>query len=295
MGNAPADPARFELGGCTVTLLSGGSLKLDGGAMFGLIPKALWSRTTPADDLNRIHLNCNCLLVEWAGESARRLIVETGHGPKYDAREQKIFAINPEDWLLPALEAAGVDAATVTDVVVTHLHFDHAGGLTCVRDGRLVPTFPNARVHVQRREFEDARLGFGVMTQTYREESYLPIDEVNGWSLCDGDAEVAPGVRPLLTAGHTRGHQSLIIEGRDRGMIFTGDVMPTRNHVGQPYNMAYDLFPLDNQDSKRRVLALAAERDWLLALDHDPETPIVRVVPDGEYFALETESAAPGG
>ncbi|MCK4340810.1 MAG: MBL fold metallo-hydrolase [Phycisphaerae bacterium] len=279
-------PPRYDLGGCTVTLVKGGSLKLDGGAMFGLIPKPLWSRTYPADDQNRIQLACNCLLVEWPGVSDRRLIIETGHGPKYGEKEQRIFAIDPARWLRPALLGLHVDPASITDVVVSHLHFDHAGGLTWERDGRLVPTFPNARVHVQRREFEDARAGFGIMTATYREDSFTPIDEIDAWRLLDGEAEIVSGVRSRPTPGHTRGHHSIVIAGRDRSLVFGGDLMPTRHHLGGPYNMAYDLFPLDNRKSKKELLAWLAARDGLLALDHELETPIVSVRPKDDWFEL---------
>ena len=286
MQTTPRTPRRYDLGGCTITLVSGGSLKLDGGAMFGIIPKSLWNRQTPADERNRIQLACNCLLVEWARETDRRVIVETGHGPKYGQKEQEIFAIDPSAWLLPQLEALGVDPATITDVVVSHLHFDHCGGLTWERDGRPVPTFANARVHVQRREFEDARAQFGMMTQTYREESYGPIDTCNAWNLLDGEQAIVEGIRPLLTPGHTRGHHSIIIAGRDRYAVYGGDVMPTRHHLGPPYGMAYDLFPLDNRASKEKLLKTVADHDGLLVIDHEPGTPVVRVTPDGDYYTL---------
>ena len=279
-------PPRFDLGGCTVTLVSGGSLKLDGGAMFGLIPKALWSRAYPVDEQNRILLACNCLLVEWPEQPQRRLIVETGHGPKYEAKEQRIFAIDPARWLLPNLEALGIDPQSITDVVVSHLHFDHAGGLTYERDGQVMPTFPNATVHVQRREYDDARASFGIMTATYREENYTAIDEAGAWHLLDGDGEIVPGVHSRTTPGHTRGHHSIVIEGQRRSMIFGGDLMPTRHHLGGPYNMAYDLFPIDNRASKRELLAWVAEHDGLLAIDHELETPVVGVRPKGDWFEL---------
>ena len=286
MQTTPQTPRRYDLGGCTITLVNGGSLKLDGGAMFGIIPKPLWNRLTPADERNRIQLACNCLLVEWERETDRRVIVETGHGPIYGEKEQEIFAIDPTAWLLPQLEALGVNPATITDVVVSHLHFDHCGGLTRERDGRAVPTFPNARVHVQRREFEDARANFGIMTQTYREQTYMPIDESNAWNLLDGEDAIVEGIRPLLTPGHTRGHHSIIIAGRDRRAVFGGDVMPTRHHLGRPYGMAYDLFPLDNRASKEKLLKTVADRDELLVIDHEPDTPIVQVTADGNYYTL---------
>ncbi len=285
-------PPRHDLGGCTVTLLSGGSLKLDGGAMFGLIPKPLWSRVYPTDEQNRIQLACNCLLVEWPAETDRRLIIETGHGPKYAGKEQKIFAIDPSNWLRPSLVSLGVDPETITDVVVSHLHFDHAGGLTWEHDGRLVPTFPQARVHVQRREFEDARAGYGIMTATYREENYTPLDEADAWNLLDGEAEIVPGVRAIVTPGHTRGHHSIAVAGRDRTLVFGGDLMPTRHHVGAPYNMGYDLFPLDNRASKQKLLAWLAERNGLLVIDHEVAAPVVSVRKAGDWY--EVAPAASG-
>jgi glyoxylase-like metal-dependent hydrolase (beta-lactamase superfamily II) len=279
-------PIRYDLGGCTVTVVSGGRLKLDGGAMFGLIPKVLWSRVYPTDDQNRIQLACNCLLVEWPGQTDRRVLIETGHGPKYAEKEQRIFAIDPGHWLLPSLRELGIDPASITDVAVSHLHFDHAGGLTHERDGRLVPTFPAARVHVQRRELEDARTGFGIMTTTYREENYAPLAQIDAWHPLDGAAEMAPGVRSMPTPGHTRGHHSIVVEGRDRVLAFSGDVLPTRHHLGAPYNMAYDLFPLDNRASKRKLLEWLAARDGLLAIDHELETPVLSVQPAGDWFEL---------
>jgi glyoxylase-like metal-dependent hydrolase (beta-lactamase superfamily II) len=281
---------RYDLGGCTVTLVSGGMLKLDGGAMFGLIPKALWSRSYPADEQNRIQLACNCLLVEWPG-SDRRVIVETGHGPKYGDKDRKIFAIDPSRWIGPSLQAAGVDPASITDVVVSHMHFDHAGGLTHEQDGRLGPTFPRARIHAQRREYEDAKANFGIMTATYRAENFTPIDELGAWELLDGPGTILAGennvqLESIVTPGHTRGHHSIAVHGRDRTLVFGGDLMPTRHHLGAPYNMAYDLFPLDNRASKQRLLGWLAEHDGLLAIDHELETPVVSVRRDGEWFEL---------
>ncbi len=284
---SPTPPSRYDLGNCTVTLLDGGSLKLDGGAMFGLIPKALWSRACPADDLNRIQLACNCLLVEWPGTD-RRLVIETGHGPKYAAKDQRIFAIDPARWLRPALEAIGIDPVSITDVAVSHLHFDHAGGLTWERDGRLIPTFPHARVHVQRRELEDARANFGIMTATYRPENYTPIDQLDGWNLLDGPAPIAPGVRCLPTPGHTRGHQSILVEGADRALLFAGDLMPTRHHLGAAYNMSYDLFPLHNRRSKQKLLKWLAQRRALLVIDHEVETPVLSVRVSDQWYELSS-------
>jgi glyoxylase-like metal-dependent hydrolase (beta-lactamase superfamily II) len=279
-------PGMYDLGDCRVTLLDGGRFKLDGGAMFGIIPKPLWQRGTPADEQNRIELACNCLLVEWPGESARRVVIETGHGDKYGEKERGFFDIDLSRWLLGGLALADVDPLTITDVVVTHLHFDHAGGLTVERDGRIVPVFPNARVHVQRAEYEDARAGYGTMKTTYREENLRPIDEAEGWVLHDGDAGCVPGVSCLPAPGHTRGHQAVLIRGSERSAVFPGDLMPTAAHVGAPYNMAYDLFPLDNTQTKNRLLKRAADEDWLIFIDHEVHTPVMRAVAEKQWYRL---------
>lgn len=281
--------ASFDLGGVRIRILDGGRLRLDGGAMFGIIPKALWARRVEADPENRITLACNCILVESDGSAGQRTLIEVGHGCKYGAKEQSIFGIDPERWLLPTLRRENIEPESITNVVLSHLHFDHAGGLTRPRGpgmSELLPTFPNARVHVQRREFEDARANFGIMTATYREENYAPIDAAGGWRLVDGEGEVVPHVRARLTPGHTRGHHSLLIAGRDRTAVFVGDVLPTVAHAGAAYNMAYDVLPLDNRESKRALLAEAAHNHWLLLLDHEPQTPAVTAHADGSWFAL---------
>lgn len=283
----PLAARRFDLGGVTATLLDAGALRLDGGAMFGIIPKALWSRTTPCDEHNRIQLRCTALLLEWSGATGRRALVEVGHGPKFAAKEQQIFALDPQRWIAASLAAADVAPATIADVILTHLHFDHAGGLTQFDEqGAPQATFPAAKVHVQRREFDDARANFGIMTATYREENFTPIDAADAWRLVDGESEIVPGVRGLCSPGHTRGHHSILISGRDRSLLYSGDLLPTVAHAGAPYNMGYDLLPLENRESKRRLLSRAADEDWIVVLDHEPETPAITIRREKDWFAL---------
>ena len=213
------------------------------------------------------------------------LVDDLAHTNAFGSRHTKRF-LDVEELL-----AAGIDPATITDVVVTHLHFDHAGGLTHLADGQVRPTFPHARVHVQRQELADARRNFGVMTATYREENFHPLDAADAWHLLDGETEIVPGVRPRLTPGHTRGHHSIVVTGRDRTLVYGGDLLPTRHHAGAAYNMSYDLYPLENRASKQKLLAWLAGCDGLLALDHEIDTPVVAVRPDGDWFRLEPAAA----
>lgn len=286
MVGTTTSPRRIDLGDCSVTVFCGGGLKLDGGAMFGIIPKPLWQRRAPADDENRIPLACNCLLVEWRGAGGRYAIIETGHGAKYEAKECAIYAIDPFNWLLPNLRQAGIDERAISDVIVTHLHFDHAGGLTQVVDGRTLPTFPDARVHVQKQEFQDARANFGIMHATYREENFAPLDACDAWSLHGGETAVLENIRLVPTPGHTRGHQSVIVSGSNRTVLFAGDVMPTAAHLGAAWNMGYDLLPLDNRESKRKLLRQAARERWIVVLDHEPSAPVVTVRDEDMWFKL---------
>lgn len=315
-------PVRIDLGGCNVTLLSGGRLRLDGGAMFGIIPKALWSRTTPADDDNCIQLACNCLLVEWQSDTARRVIIETGHGAKYSEKERRIFGIDPADWLLPTLLAGGIDPLSISDVVLTHLHFDHAGGLTRrarsgeVPDWRAGPgeasgdcaevmrTFPNAEVVVQRREWEVALANDAVMTRTYYRDHLLPIadrvrladsarpfptgvlphrDETPRVPLSYRETTVLPGIGVFLAPGHTWGQQAIrFVDVDGRSVVFTPDVMPSVWHVGAAYSLAYDVEPYTSMVTKRWFLEEAARGEWTLVLDHEPRTPVVRAAANGK-------------
>lgn len=245
--------------------------------MFGVVPKTLWSRATPADGDNRIALQTNCLLLERDGEL---VVVEVGYGGKWSDKERAIFALE-ERTIEDALAEAGVTPSDVAHVVVSHLHFDHAGGLTrLTEDGAIVPTFPRARIHVQRIEWEDALANKSTMTRTYLRSHLEPIaDRVE---LVDGDADVLPGLSVMPMIGHTWGQQAVCVETAGGRLCFPGDVMPTAAHVGFAYNMAYDMLPYENTQTKRLLLERARAGGWRLVLDHEPGDPVVRVADDPE-------------
>lgn len=257
-----------------VTPLRAGAFRLDGGGMFGLIPKTIWSTWTAADESNRIALACNCLLLE---DGSRRVLVETGFGDKWSEKDRGIYALERRT-VVDALAERGVGPSSIDHVVVTHLHFDHAAGLTRQADDAIGPTFPNAEIVVQRREWDDAVANRSTMTRTYLRSHLDPIRE--RIRPVDGSGEVLPGiaVRPLV--GHTWGQQGILIRTVEGITAFPADLVPTSHHVHLAASMGYDVLPYENMLNKREFLAEAAGEGWTVVLDHEPETPVVRVVKD---------------
>lgn len=255
------------------TLLRAGAFRLDGGSMFGVVPKALWARLTPPDAENRIPLQTNCLLLEGGG---RKVLVETGYGAKWGEKDRAIFGME-ERSVLDALAELGVRPGDIDAVIVTHLHFDHAGGLTHLgEDGQAVSSFPRAEVIVQRQEWEDALANRSTMTRTYLRSHLDPV--AAQLRLVEGEVEVLPGIHLWPMIGHTFGQQALRFMDAAGTVCFPGDVMPTAAHVGAAYNMAYDILPYTNLQSKAALLARAAAEGWRLALDHEPGRAVVRVL-----------------
>lgn len=287
--------------------------------MFGVVPRVLWQKQAAPDESNRIRLTHNCLWLEPEGGGAP-VVIETGSGDKFDAKNKAIFGLTDRS-IVSALAQAKLDAALVTDVIVTHLHFDHAGGLTRLpRDGETPDwvgpggfavklTFANATVHVQNREWEDALANNSVMTRTYLREHLLPVqdcvhladsplafaeshvpkrDERPRTPLRDRLTQVLPGIDVFRVPGHTWGQQAVMFtDTQDRTIVFTPDLMPSVNHLGAAYSMAYDVEPYTTMITKAWFLAEAAEQEWLLVIDHEPNTPAVRVEVDGKgWFKL---------
>jgi glyoxylase-like metal-dependent hydrolase (beta-lactamase superfamily II) len=271
--------AKLAIGDIAVTIVSGGPFRLDGGGMFGIVPKALWERTNPADERNRIALDTNCALIRTTGRTA---LIDTGNGTKLSDKDRDIFAIDPAVTLINSLAQAHVAPEEIDLVIFTHLHLDHAGGGT-VRDpdGSLRPTFPRARYVAQRGEWEDAKVNRSTMRTSYRLENLLPLEEAGVLTLIDGDVEILPGVRTHVTGGHTRYHQAIMFESAGQRGIYFADLVPTTSHLRGPYNMAYDLYPYDTMQRKLALLDQAAREQWFVLYDHEPGPPVGRVTPDG--------------
>ena len=259
------------------TLLRAGAFRLDGGSMFGIIPKTFWSKWTEVDERNRIPMQANCLLLD---DGDRKVLVETGCGGKWSDKERTIYAMENRT-IRHALEEHEVDPKDISAVVVTHLHFDHAGGLTELgSNGEPQPVFPNAEVFVQKQEWEDALANRSTMSRTYLRSHLDPIREQV--RTIDGIKEVLPGIRVEPLPGHTWGMQGIFFADAERTVVFPGDLMPTQAHVHPAASMAYDMLPHTSMENKATFLSRAADEGWTIVLDHEPGQAIVHVsVEDG--------------
>jgi glyoxylase-like metal-dependent hydrolase (beta-lactamase superfamily II) len=271
--SSPSLAVSRRIGDLRIHALDAGLQRLDGGAMFGVVPKPLWERRIPADEKNRIPLGLRCLLVE-APEAL--VLIDTGIGNKEGAKFRDIFGVENEGdptRLEDAIRAAGFSPKDIDIVLLTHLHFDHAGGATVLRpDGSVEPAFPGARHVVQRGELEFASSPNERVRASYLERNLRPLVEAGVWSTVDGEAEITRGVRVLPTPGHTPFHQSVILESGGETACYLADLCPTVAHVPLPWIMGYDLEPLVTLETKREIWRRAGQEDWLLVFEHDAHT-----------------------
>jgi glyoxylase-like metal-dependent hydrolase (beta-lactamase superfamily II) len=264
-----------SIGPYKVTFISGGRFRLDGGAMFGVVPKVLWNRVAPADERNRIRMRMTCLLIEGDG---RRVLVDAGSGVKNDPKFKDIYAIEGPEGLLEDLLSLGLAAADIDTVALTHLHFDHCGGgTTRGPDGKVSPTFPRARYLVRRQEWHDAHHANERNRASYLSENYDPLESSGQLTIHDEDMEVLPGVWMKCLPGHTLGHQGCFFDIPGERALYTVDLVPTVAHLPLPYIMGYDLYPMTTLETKRATLREATREQWLLLFEHDPDHYAVRV------------------
>jgi glyoxylase-like metal-dependent hydrolase (beta-lactamase superfamily II) len=263
--------------------IEAGVQQLDGGAMFGVVPKPLWERRIPADPRNRIPLALRCLLVEAPGAL---VLVDTGVGNKYDEKFGDIYGISnggDPTRLEDGIRHAGFEPDDVDIVLNTHLHFDHAGGNTVLGDDdRIRPSFPGARHVVQKGELEFAHIQNERIRASYILDNVDPVTEAGLWDLVEGESEITEGVRVVPTPGHTPHHHSVLIESDGETACYLADVCPTSAHVALPWIMGYDLEPLVTLESKRALWTRALDEDWLLVFEHDPRIPWGRLDPNAD-------------
>ena len=263
---------------------------LDGGAMFGVVPKPLWEKKIPADARNRIPMGMRCLLIE---HDIGLVLIDTGAGHKETAKFLDIYGIendgNGQRTMLElAIVAAGFRPEDISLVINTHLHFDHAGGNTAiVGEGQVASAFPNARFVVQAGERHYAMNTNERTAASYFPRNWEPLREAGTLDLIDGAQEIVPGIRSLVTPGHTPWHQSLLIDGGSEMACYLGDVIPTHAHLPLPWIMGYDVEPLRTLESKRALLATAVAERWLLIFEHDASVAWGYAKHDGKQYYCE--------
>ncbi|MCP4713549.1 MAG: MBL fold metallo-hydrolase [Deltaproteobacteria bacterium] len=259
-----------------------GRFKLDGGSMFGIVPKALWNKKTPADECNRINMAARSLLIR--GQS-RTILVDAGCGNKMNDKLTSIYGINtptPDSVLAPE----GLCCGDITDVILTHLHFDHAGGSTTIKNGRPVPTFPRATYHIQKTQWEHACRPGAHDTGSYITDDFLPLQEHGVINLIDGNSTLFDQIELITTNGHTPAQQHPLIKGVETSLFFCGDLFPTAAHLPAAWHMAYDVRPLEIVNEKNRIAARAADQNWLLFFEHDPDIAAAPITHANNNFSL---------
>jgi glyoxylase-like metal-dependent hydrolase (beta-lactamase superfamily II) len=276
----------FAVGDARVSVLQDGTIALDGGAMFGVVPRVVWEKRDPPDERNRVTLGLNVALIESGG---KRVLVDTGMGDRWSEREVRMYGIDRSTTLLGGLRARGLAPEDIDVVVNTHLHFDHAGGNTRREGDGVVPTFPRARYVVQRGEWEDARHPHERSRASYREDDFVPVAEADQLDLIDGETEVAPGVRAVPVGGHTTHHQMVVVESGGETLVVPTDLLPTASHLPLPFVMGYDLFPVATLEAKRQLLHAAVEHGWRILFYHDARTPVGRVRRECDGYTLEVD------
>jgi glyoxylase-like metal-dependent hydrolase (beta-lactamase superfamily II) len=267
----------MRFGDYRVEVIPDCEFRLDGGAMFGVVPRNLWSKRSPPDDQNRIRMNMNCLFIE-AG--AERILIDTGIGDKWSERHRTMYGIDRRRTLDESLRAvAGVGAEDISIVINTHLHFDHAGGNTGINEsGQCVPSFPNARYFVSAAEYEHAEAPSERDRASYLPENWRPLRESGQLELRELEYEVVPGLRMETHAGHNRSMQCARLERDGKTLFSFADLVPMRAHVPFAWIMGFDLYPVETLEAKKKLLPQAAREDWTCLFYHDPDQALGRIV-----------------
>lgn len=281
------------LGKWRIHAIQAGGQKLDGGAMFGVVPKPLWERRITPDDRNRIQLGMRCLLVE---HESGLILIDTGAGNKENEKFHDIYGVqnageNGATQLEDGLRDLRVQPSDISIVINTHLHFDHAGGNTTrTADGRVIPTFPKAKYVVQRGEYDYATHTNERTAASYFPHNFASIVDAGRFDFVSGEKEIVNGIRVVPTPGHVPHHQGIRLESAGEIGFYLGDLAPTTSHLPLPWIMGYDVEPLVTLETKRRVLAPAAAEDWLMIFEHDASTAWSRIRHDGRAYTTREDT-----
>ena len=282
----------MRLGNANLYMVSDGRAWMDGGGHFGLVPKVLWEKVVRADELNRVPMALNCLLIESEG---KRILVDAGFGDKLSPKERQIWSIAGESRLVGDLRRRGFAPEEIEIVINTHLHSDHCGGNTVLREGEVVSTFPRAEYWIQRLEWADARYPNERTRATYLAENFVPLEERGQLRLLCGDTRVTSEVRCVVTRGHTRAHQSVIIESDGETAIYLGDLASWTIQMERlAWTSAFDVEPLETIETKRRIRNWALEKDALLIFEHDSRVRMGCLREEGGRYKVIEVAPEPG-
>lgn len=285
----------MQIGRAKLHLVSDGLVRLDGGGPFGLVPRTMWEKLLPPDEFNRVPLRLYCLLIHSQGKT---ILVDTGLGDHLSDKQRQIYGLTrPNGGLIQALARLSLSPEAIDIVINTHLHADHSGGNTTPRDGNggLIPTFPRAEYWIQRQEWADAAFPNERTRAVYLPQNFLPLKEAGQLRLLNGDTQVTSEVRTVITRGHTRAHQSVVIESEGEVALYTGDLATLAVHFERlAWVTAYDVEPLETIETKRRWQQWALERNAWIILPHDTQTPLARLQQiAGDKVELEMLSSDP--
>lgn len=284
----------LNVAGYEVIPIPTGIFGLDGGAMFGTVPKVLWQKTNPSDEQNRIEMEARALLLMGHG---RKILIDTGNGSDFIAKYgeklgtkfSEMYNIDPHGASLKnSLKKHQIHPEDITDVILTHLHFDHAGGATTEKEGKIVPTFPKAQYHLQQSNLDNARQPNKREQASYFKSNFEPLIDHHQLNLLnDTKIEGLPYISLFVSNGHTQGHQSVLIEDSDTCVIYCGDVIPTSTHIRSSWVMGYDLNPLLLMEEKKQLLQRSLSKTTYYFFEHDPYCDIASVQPDKDDFKVQ--------
>ncbi|MBI4853766.1 MAG: MBL fold metallo-hydrolase [Acidobacteria bacterium] len=275
----------MEIGDFKLDIISDGTLRLDGGAMFGIVPKVIWEKVAKPDEKNRILIGLNCLLIRTPTDN---ILVDTGIGEKWSEKELSIYAISHPPTILSSLEKVGLKAEDITIVINTHLHFDHAGGNTRFNSkGEIVPTFPNARYFVQYSEYKHACSPHERDRASYLSENWLILSEEGQLFFTQEREEIIPGITVFRIPGHNLDTQLVKITQGNTTVIFLADIIPTTMHLPIAWVMGYDLYPVELMEQKKLLLSQAISQNWICIFEHDAKIPAGRIINNGKQYQVK--------
>jgi len=280
----------MRVGEWEIDIVAGGNFLHDGGILYGVVPKSIWQTITPANSQNLVPLTMNCLLARSADYN---LLIDTGHGDKLSPLDRKAHGVEA-GWPLPAaLAQFGLAPCDIHAVVLSHLHWDHAGGATTRDKGNILATFAGATYYVHRQEWEDATSGAVELSGGYSQSDFLPLRDEGRLALVDHLEEIKPGVRVFQTGGHTLGHLAVAIESRGEGILYLGDIAPTAAHLRRMWCTAYDLNLFQTRKVKAELFDYAADRGLWVVWNHDPQIPVSKILRHDKREFIISEAVPP--